>query len=138
VSKFFLFGEDYLKLKHFLLPGAFLFVRGKVQPRPWSKTDELEFKINKMELLNDLRQKQTRKVTLEVRLEDLTDGLLEKLDDLVSKNKNGNSCPVEFRVLDPMRKLSIRMPSRSMKIDLSNETISQLDAMNELRYALNS
>ncbi|MCA1752279.1 MAG: DNA polymerase III subunit alpha [Flavobacteriales bacterium] len=138
VSKFFLFGEDYLKMKHFLLPGAFLFVRGKVQPRQWSKTEELEFKIHKMELLNDLRQKQTRKVTLEVRLDDLNNGLLEKLVGLVGKQKNGNSCPVEFRVLDPMRKLSIRMPSRSMKIDLSNETISQLDAMSEVRYALNS
>ncbi len=135
--KFFLFSEDYLRLKHFLLPGAFLFVRGKVQPRKFSKDDSLEFKVSKIELLNDLRQKQTRKVTLELRLDDVNDDLLGKLDQILETKKNGNTCPVEFRILDPMRKLSIRMPSRSRKIDLSNETISRLDAMTELKYALN-
>ncbi len=136
-KKFFLFGEEYMKMRHFLLPGAFLFVRGKVMQRQWSKTRELEFKITNIELLNDLRQKKTRKVTIEFRLDDLNEGMMGQLERLMGKSKNGNSCPVEFRVLDPMRKLSIRMPSRSMKIDLSNETINQLDAMSGLKYALN-
>jgi DNA polymerase-3 subunit alpha len=135
--KFFIFAEDYLKLKHFLLPGAFLFIKGRVTQRQWSKTKELEFKISAIELLNDLRQKKTKKVTLELRLGDVNDALLAKLNTVLGSQKNGNSCPVEFRVLDPMRKLSIRMPSRSMKIDLSNETIKQLDAMSELKYVLN-
>ncbi len=136
-QKFFLFAEDYLKMKHFLLPGAFLFIRGKVMQRQWSKTRELEFKLSSIELLNDLREKRTKKLILEVRLNDLSENLMERLDGLVGKNKNGNSCPVEFRILDPMREMAIRMPSRSMKIDLSNDTIKQLDAMKELRYALN-
>src|SRR5690606_21112002 len=57
VHKFFLFSEDYLKMKHFLVTGSFLFLRGKVQPRQWSATGELEFKIFSIELLSDLREK---------------------------------------------------------------------------------
>jgi DNA polymerase-3 subunit alpha len=134
--KFFLFSEDYLKLRHFLVTGAFVLVRGKVQPKKWSKTNELEFKINAIELLNELREKRTKKVLLEVRAEDVTDSLMELLDPLMHKNGNGSTCSVEFRVIDPVRKLSVRMPSRSLKIDLSNDSIKQLDAIKEVQYKL--
>ena len=138
VHKFFLFSEDYLRMKHFLVPGSFLFVKGKVQARQWSKTGELEFKINSMELLSDLREKLTKKVILELRLDDLNDALLSNLESLISNKKPGPTYPVEFRIVDPMRKLSIRMPSRSMKIDLSNETINDLNAIRDVKYKLNA
>jgi DNA polymerase-3 subunit alpha len=134
--KFFMFGEDYLKMKHFLVPGSFLFLKGKVVPRKWSNNGELEFKISSMELLTDLREKLTKKVLFELQISDLNDGVLERLESLASKKKNGVTRPMEFRVIDAENKLSIRMPSRSMQIDLSDETIKQLDAMKELKYSL--
>jgi DNA polymerase-3 subunit alpha len=136
VHKFFLFSEDYLKLKHFLLPGAFLFVKGKVAPRQWSKTNELEFKITHMELLSDLREKRTKKVCIEMRLDSLDEALFASLNQLIFKDKKQKGCSVEFRVVDPLRKLSVKMPSRSMRIDLSNETISQLDGISGVKYVL--
>jgi len=136
VHKFFLFSEDYLKLKHFLVMGAFVLVRGKVQPKRWSKTNELEFRITGIELLNELREKRTKKVLLELRADDITDELLEALNPLLNKTANASTCPVEFRVVDPVKKLSIRMPSRSMKIDISNDCIKQLDAIKEVNYKL--
>ncbi|MFT4770416.1 MAG: DNA polymerase-3 subunit alpha [Cryomorphaceae bacterium] len=138
MNKFFLFAEDYLKLKHFLITGAFVLVRGKVMPKKWSKTNELEFKITGIELLNELREKRTKKVLLEVRAEDISEELLKGLEPLMHKNGNGGTCAVEFRVVDPVRKLSVRMPSRSMRIDLSNDSIKQLDAINGVNYKLMS
>ena len=138
VHKFFMFGEDYLRMKHFLVPGSFLFVKGKVQARQWSKTGELEFKINSMELLSDLREKLTKKVILELRLGDLDEGLLSNLDRLICKQQTGATYPVEFRVVDTLRKLAIKMPSRSKKIDLSNETIRELNAIINVNYKLNA
>jgi len=135
-NKFFLFSEDYLKMKHFLITGAFVLVRGKVVPKKWSKTNELEFKITGIELLNELREKKTKKVLLEVRAEDITEDLLQGIEPLLHKNGNGGTCAVEFRVVDPIRKLSVRMPSRSMRIDLSNDSIKQLDAMHAVNYKL--
>ncbi len=138
VHKFFLFGEEYLRMKHFLVSGSFLFIRGKVVPKKWSKTHELEFKISSMELLTDVRNKLTKNVTVELNLKTLNEGVLEGLKKIISANKNGESKPVEFRVLDSSRKLSIRMPSRSSKIDLSNETINHLDTIREVKYTLNT
>lgn len=138
VHKFFLFGEDYLRMKHFLVSGSFLFIRGKVVPKKWSKTHELEFKITAIELLTDIREKLTKNVTIEMHLQNLSDGILDELDKVISAKKNGASKPVEFRVLDSAKKLSIRMPSRSAKIDLSNETINHLDTIREVKYTLNT
>jgi DNA polymerase-3 subunit alpha len=133
--RFMLFGEDYLKLKHFLVKGSFLFVKGKVSPRRWSKTNELEFKISAIELLSDLREKLTKRVKIELRLDDLQTTVIDQLDDILNKKK-ANTVPVEFRVVDPMKKLSISMPSRSAKIDLSNETINYLDTIPGVKYKL--
>src|SRR5690606_20648994 len=137
VHKFFLFSEDYLKMKHFLVTGSFLFLRGKVQPRQWSATGELEFKIFSIELLSDLREKMTKKVILEFRLDDLNESLISNLYSVISKKQTGATYPIEFRIVDPIRKLSIKMPSRSKKIDLSNETIKDLDAIRDVKYKLN-
>jgi DNA polymerase-3 subunit alpha len=134
--KFMLFSEDYLRLKHMMIKGAFIFLRGKIGYRPWGDSKEPEFKIAQLELLNDLREKRTKKVNIEFRLHDLNDGFIKQFDDLLKTKKGSPSCPVSFRVIDTDEKWSIQMPSRSRKIDLSNETISQLDAMPGVKYSL--
>ena len=58
--EFRLFGEQYLKFMHFLVPGNFLFIKGKVQQRPkYYKSDEFqkEFRIQQIEVLDDVREK---------------------------------------------------------------------------------
>lgn len=136
--KFFLFSEDYLRMKHFLVPGAFLFIKGKIQPKPWTKTNEMEFKIHSIELLSELREKLTKKVVIEMEIKNLNDSMLADLNQIVGKKKQSKVFPVEFRVLDNMRKMAIKMPSRSKKIDLSDETISELNAIDDLKYKLNA
>ncbi len=138
VHKAFLFGEDYLKMKHFLVPGSFMFIRGKVAPRKWSKTNEMEFKINSMELLSDVREKLTKKIIIEFLIDDITDSVVDQVNEILSKKSRGATCPVEFRVVDIEKEMSIRMPSRSKQIDLSNDTIAELDAVQGLKYSFNS
>ena len=44
--EFRLFGEQYLKFMHFLVPGNFLHIKGKVQQRPkYYKSDEFQKEI---------------------------------------------------------------------------------------------
>lgn len=136
--KFFLFSEDYLRLKHFLVPGSFLFVKGKIQTRAWSKTDELEFKISTIELLSELREKMTKKVVFEMDIRHLNEKMLGNLDQILGKEKKTKAVPIEFRVLDNARKMAIKMPSRTRQIDLSNETIKELNAIHDLKYTLNA
>ncbi len=134
--KFMLFSEDYLKLRHLMVKGAFIYLRGKIGVRPWGDQKEPEFKISIMELLNDLREKRTKKMSIELRLEDVNENLLQELEDLLKTKKGKQAFPVVFRVMDSQQQVSLQMASRSKKIDLSNETISRLDALSGVRYSL--
>ena len=52
--EFVLFGKDYENFRKFLFPDYFLFVRAKVQPRPYNDK-ELELKIVSMMQLSEVR-----------------------------------------------------------------------------------
>ena len=58
--EFRLFGEQYLKIHAFFVPGNFLFIKGKVQQRPkYYKSDEFqkEFRILQIDVLEEVRSK---------------------------------------------------------------------------------
>jgi DNA polymerase-3 subunit alpha len=60
-----LFGEDYLRLKHFLAEGSLLFIKGKYQLR-FNADDRFELKISSIQLLQEVREKLTKKVTFNI------------------------------------------------------------------------
>lgn len=81
-----LFGEDYLKMKHFLSEGTMLFVKGKYQLR-YNSEDRYELKIVSIQLLQDIRERLTKRVTLNVSLTDVNDILILKIEDLLTKTR---------------------------------------------------
>ena len=134
--KIFLFGEDYLKLKHFLNTGNFLYLKGKVTKRKWGKSDDdLEFKVNSIELLGDIKDKLARNITINISLSDVTEELIEELTNLLDENKG--SCRVKFNVYDAINKIDINLPSRSKNIELTNDLIHALDTLETVKYSLN-
>ena len=46
--------DDYLKFKDYMVNGWFLFVKGKVQLKQFRGADEMEFKVQRIELLSDI------------------------------------------------------------------------------------
>jgi len=135
-QKFFLFGEDYLKMKHMLTPGMFVFVRGRVQQRQWSKDkNEIEFKISSIEMLSDVRNKLAKSLTITFDLNSLDNMLVEGLTDVISKSKGG--CKVQFVVHDSASKIAVEMPSRDKGVELSDEFIEDLNKFPQINYRLN-
>ncbi len=134
--KFFLFGEDYLKLRHFMIEGHFLVLKGKVQARKWAKDpSELEFKIHSIELLADAREKWGKLLDMEFSINDLNGDLIEKLDELF--NRYEGSCAVKMRVYDNVENIYVNMPSRDRKVELSNDFIQELTEFEEIKFKLN-
>ena len=48
--RLFLFGTDYTDFKNLLTEGWVLFIQGRVQEKKWGDTDQLELKVNKIEI----------------------------------------------------------------------------------------
>jgi len=130
--QFYLFGDDYIKLKEYLNEGWFLYVSGEVAKPRWK--DELEFKITKIDLLDQVRERNTAGITLQLNILDLTPELLNALEQLSSKHEG--SAPLRITVHDPESNFTLDMGSRRYRINPGNDFLQAIEAMPQLRYKL--
>ncbi len=132
-NKFFLFGEDYLKMKHFLSLGNFIFARGKVQARKY-RENELEFKIYSLELLTEIREKLAQGVEIAISVNDVSQGLIDEVNEILSQSEGRHN--VRFQVYDNLEKIRINLPSRTRKISLTNETLEAIKSIEGLEVKI--
>jgi len=130
-QRLFLFGDDYIRFKDYLVQGWFLHLTGKVQPRRFSKDEnDVEFKINRIELLSDVREKIAKNLHIKVQLGDITDELSDKMFKTLGAHKGSNNVKIKVRSIDA----EVIMPAKNIRVDLSNELIDKLDELKELEY----
>ena len=134
--KLFLFSEDYLKLKHFMVQGAFLFIKGKVQKKVFYGTvsEDLEYKISGIELLPEIREKKTKVINFKLYSQDITPKLMTDLQTIFAENEGRTQ--VKFFLYDSVNKIFVNMPSRTLKVDISNEMLAKIDALGNIKYEL--
>ncbi|MDG2450682.1 MAG: DNA polymerase III subunit alpha, partial [Saprospiraceae bacterium] len=97
---FYLFGDDYISFKAYLTEGWLLYLNGKVKKKFYN--DDLEFKIVSMDLLAEIMDKEVREVTLRLDVNDISDGLVDKISDLAIKNLGKHS--LVFSIVDSLNK----------------------------------
>ena len=113
-----LFGEDYLKFKHLLNMGEFVYIYSEIRPRWNREGGELELKVLNMIPLSELMDKNTKQVEMELDLEDISADFTQKMRDLCAKytiSKKAaaaGGASVNFHVLDRCSSLSLNMPMR--------------------------
>ena len=130
--KLFLFGDSYQKVKHLLDMGLFVFINGKIGPKKWG--DGLEFHLSTMELLAEVKEKRTKSIILSVEQSEITDDLLDNLYNAFEEYKGG--CQVKFELKDYKTNTLIKMPSKTMKIDINKHLINKLQEFNVFEYRL--
>jgi DNA polymerase-3 subunit alpha len=134
-----LFGEDYIKLKQYLVVGLFLQVRGIVQER-FKQKDNWEFKVNSIVLLSELRDKMSKCLTIQLPLTELSETFMSKMDEIVKLNTLQNpqrNCQLKFMIMDFDGETALEMPSKSVKITPSNEFLEDISKLLGVRYKLN-
>lgn len=132
--RFMLFSDDYAKFKGYLNMDWFLFVRGKVQKRQWN--DELEFKVLQIEMLQDIKDKYSKKLTLTIESTEVNNESIEWLDTLF--NTKSGPCTLNIEVLDMEDKNKVRFRSRSRQISLSNKLIEELEKTANISFKVGS
>lgn len=134
-----LFGEEYVKMKGYLNEGYFVQIRGIVTER-YRQAGNWGFEIKSMQLLSDLRDKLAKSLTIQVPLHELNDGFVERMQQLVHTNNEqyeNKTCQLRFAIRDMESEISIEMPSKGLKINLSNDFIETLTKINGVHYKLN-
>ncbi|KAB1065249.1 DNA polymerase III subunit alpha [Salibacter halophilus] len=135
--EFVLFGDDYLKFKPMLEKDYFLFIKGKVEKwrRKNEDTDNFSFRIAQMELLSELREKLAQTLNINMELGSITEQTVDDLDRVLTENK-GN-CKVIVNVYDRDEKIKLNLMSRTLRVNISNELIEELERWDHVHYKLN-
>ena len=129
-----LFGKDFIEYQKFMVPQLFIFVKGRVQER-YNQPGALEFKIQKIELLDEVKQKAFSNLKIKIDVNKLTDELIENLESIF-KQYNGKSS-VDFFVEDPAENISVKLHSKGYKVSITGDLLFELERMDSVKCELN-
>ena len=130
--EFPLFSRDYENFRKYLFSDYFLFVRGRVQPKPYNDK-ELEFKIISMVQLSEMRDTMIKEMNVLLPVEDVTPTLVRELTEKVKEAKGETLFRIS--VIDREAHVSLSLFSKSHKVSLTQSLVSYLDD-NEIKYSI--
>ncbi|NRB60559.1 MAG: DNA polymerase III subunit alpha [Winogradskyella sp.] len=136
--EFRIFGEDYLKHRHFLVQNSFVYVRAFVKEgwtnRDTGKKGDPRIQFNNFQLLHDVMDTYAKKLSIQLNIDELEKDTILQLQDLFRMHDGNNT--LNFLVYDNSEKLKITMPSRKQKVKISQELLKELEAQ-DVMYKLN-
>ncbi len=115
-KQFILFSEDYLKLKHLLVPGSNVMVKAKIEKR-FGRENQLNVKIVSMNLIHDTIEKFTRGVAI-ILHSNMTEETVKELAEAIKKSKGKQS--VRIKIADPGNGKPLDLKPKKMMINASN------------------
>ncbi|WP_442267500.1 DNA polymerase III subunit alpha [Tenacibaculum sp. ZS6-P6] len=135
--EFRIFGEEYLRFKHFLVPNSFLYVKTMVKPG-WVNKEGVKgdprVGFTEFLLLHDIMEKMCKKLTIKLALKDVKEDFIKDFQHLCVLNSGSHS--LRFVIYDVEEKLEIDIPSRTTKINITSEFLAKLDE-EHIDYKLN-
>ncbi|MDT0559678.1 DNA polymerase III subunit alpha [Ichthyenterobacterium sp. W332] len=136
--EFRIFGEDYLKFRHFLVQNSFVYVRVYVKEgwvnRDTGKKGDPRIQFNNFQLLHDVMETYAKKLSIQLDINDIKENTIHRIQDLVQLHQ-GNSA-LNFIVYDNEEQIKLQMTSRKGKVKISQELLYELDESN-VKYKLN-
>ena len=130
--EFRMFGEEYMKNRHFLVPSSFLFVKTVVKPG-WVNKDtgiagEPRIQFTDFKLLHDIMDELCKKITFKLDLNEINEDTIRNLQHLCATNAGKQS--VHFTIWNRKEKIELNLPSRNTKVNITNELLSALEKEN--------
>ncbi len=135
---FRIFGEEYLRFKHFLNLNNFLHIKTKIV-EGWKNKEtglngEPRIQYLNFRLLQDVVNTMAKKLSIQLDIKEIEDEKIELINSLL-KNHSGNN-NLSFQVFDNDEKIMVDLDSQKQKIDISSDLLSKLDD-NKILYKLN-
>ena len=130
--EFRIFGEEYLKHKHFLVENNFLYLRIIVREgwrdRETGKSGDPRVTYLSFQQLQDAISKNAKKLTLQLDLNEFNDEKVEQLKKIFKKHKGNQKLDISF--FENEEKIKLTMPSENFKISINEELLSLIEEKN--------
>ena len=136
--EFRIFGEEYLKFRHFLMINSFvylkIFVREGWVNRETGKKGDPRMQYNSFMLLQEVMETYAKKLTIKLNIDELKEENIGELKDTLVSHK-GNQ-PLNFVVYEMEEEIKVNLVSRKQKVQISSELLQTLTEQ-EVHYKLN-
>jgi len=136
--EFALFGDDYIKFRNVLGEGFFVQVRGSIEEK-FRQKDNWDLRINTINLLDELRDKLTKSITVVLDLHALSNQLLDDLQAMVKTNNDkypNKNCTLRFLVKDREEALLVDLPSKTYKVNPSDDLLDEIQQLTNMEAVL--
>ncbi|WP_027127361.1 DNA polymerase III subunit alpha [Gelidibacter mesophilus] len=126
--EFRIFGEEYLRFRHFLVRSSFVYVKVYVK-EGWTNKDtgkksEPRLQFTSFQLLHDVMDTYAKKLSIQLEIKDLKANKIKALDDILRMHEGNHA--LNFLVYDNEAKMKLHMPSRKQKVRISQELLDEL------------
>jgi DNA polymerase III subunit alpha len=121
-SEFMLWGDDYTRYAAFLEKGKNLFITGSFKQR-FNKT-EYEFKVERITMLENIKQTMTKQLVMDIEARNVNDGLLNFLQQNVKKfpGKSG----LKLNITEPRSNAKVSLFTRETGFEMNDEMAAWL------------
>ena len=135
---FKIFGEEYLKWRHLLVPDSFIYARVFVKEgwvnRETGKRGDPRMQYNHFQMLHDVMGDQAKKLTLRIPIDELHEKRIAIIKTMLKSHKG--DAQLHFIMYDMEEKIKLNMMSRKHKVAISKELLDKLKE-EEVDYKLN-
>lgn len=136
--EFRIFGEEYLKFRHFLMVNSFVYIKAFVREgwvnRETGKKGEPRLQFNDFKQLQDVMEAYAKKLTIKLDLDRLQEKRIQTLKDTLRLHKGEH--PLSFEIYEMKDEIKLKLSSRKQKVKINSELLSELEA-HEIHYKLN-
>jgi len=120
-----MFSETYAKFKSYFEEGTSIYVEGEYKQR--YNSDEMEFRVLNVRLLETVGEEKTQSVTLKIPVEKISADLIERIEKLCAAHKGKHTLRVEL--VDFQNKERIALTSMVKKVTVGNEFIAAMELL---------
>jgi DNA polymerase III alpha subunit len=120
-----MFSESYAKFKSFFEEGTSVYVEGEYKQR--FNSDEMEFRVQNVRLLETIGAEKTTSITLRIPLETLSADLIDRIDKLCAAHKGKHTLRMEL--IDFTNKEKMAFVSQARKVNVDNDFIAAMTVM---------
>ncbi len=136
--EFRIFGEEYLRFRHFLMKNNFVYVRTFIKDgwknKETGKAGDPRIQFSNFQLLHDVMDTYAKKLSIQLNINDLEKDKITALKDLVKMHPGKQM--LNFVIYDNEENIKLQMPSRKQKVKISQELLDELET-NKVFYKLN-
>jgi DNA polymerase-3 subunit alpha len=127
--EFRMFGEDYLKFRHFLVPNTFLYCKIKVQ-QGWidkntGRPRDPRIVFTQMQQLQDVMAGAAKKLIIDLHVSEIQEKKIETLKSTLEEHQGDHQ--LSFNIKDHDEKISIAMSSKLQRVNVTTELLKLLD-----------